>query len=271
MAEIVEFAKPGVQAPSTDGFVMTESAQDMLRSLCLVRAAGSAITLIAAVPGTGKTEAIKHFTNEQNAGKISPAGFYKPKAVFLHTAVAGEGTPWGLACQLMQTWNLGAPNSRNLMESRQLIGSCIGAGGMLIIDEAQYLVQRNPRGTDTWDSLEWLRAMAEGGAFSVAFCGDLALLDTASRLPQLWRRMRRRVVIKHVSKRDVFALAAYRGISEPSVAESLFRVARRGGGLGDVDNAIAHARLLSRQEVPDTAFIMAALEDLNLLPREGRE
>lgn len=126
------------------------------------------------------------------------------------------------------------------------------------------------RDRDTWNSLEWLRAMAEDAEFSVAYCGDLALVDTASHLPQLWRRMRRRVVIKHLTKQDVATLAMHRGIADPSLVELLFRVARRGGGLGDVDNAIAHARLLSRQDVPGPAFIMTALEDLNLLSREDQ-
>lgn len=237
MAEVLEFAKPGAQAPSTDGFVMTESAQDMLRSLQLVRAAGNAITLIAAAPGTGKTEVLKHFAASQNAQKIDLDGNLKWDEVFLHTAVAGEGTPWGLACQLMQIWNLGEPNSRRLIETRQQIGRSVGKGGLLMIDEAQYLVQRNSRGKDTWDLLEWLRAMAEEGQFSVAYCGDLALLDTATHLPQLWRRMRRRVVIKHVTKQDVAALATHRGIAEPSLVELLFRVARRGGGPPGQDQA----------------------------------
>ncbi|MFT4013032.1 MAG: AAA family ATPase [Paracoccus sp. (in: a-proteobacteria)] len=273
MAEIVESAKPEVQAQAqaTGGFVMTESARDMLRSLQLVRVAGNAMTLIAAAPGTGKTEVLKHFAVVQNGHKFGSYTPYVRDEVFLHTAVAGEGTPWGLACQLMQMWGLGEPNSRRLTETHKMIGACIGRGNLLMIDEAQYLVQRNARGKDTWDSLEWLRAMAEEGEFSVAYCGDLALLDTANHLPQLWRQMRRRVVIRHVSKQDVAALAAHRGIAEPSLVEVLFRVARRGGGLGDVDNALAHARLLSRQEVPGAAFIMAALEDLHLLTRENRE
>lgn len=256
MAEVIEFAKPEAQAPATGGFVMTESAQDMLRSLQLVSAAAcDAITLISAAPGTGKTEVLRHFKRE-----------HRPDAVF-HTAVAGEGTPWGVACQLMEWLELGTPNGRDLLGARRRIAEEIGADGLLIIDEAQYLVQRNPRGKDSWDSLEWLRAMADDGCFSLAFCGDLALQDTASRLPQLWRRMRRRVVIKHVSKEDVTALVTFRGISDRNVIEILYQVARRGGGLGDVDNAIAHARLLSGQNIPASAYIMAALEDLNLVAK----
>lgn len=67
MAEVVQLAKPGATAPVTQGFVMTESAQDILRSLQLVRAAGDAITLIAAAPGTGKTEALRQFANGAKA------------------------------------------------------------------------------------------------------------------------------------------------------------------------------------------------------------
>lgn len=146
MAEVIEFAKPEAQAPATGGFVMTESAQEMLRSLQLVRAAGNAITLIAAAPGTGKTEVLKHFTIEQNREAKKGKSGWVDNVVHLHTAVAGEGSPWGLACQLMQAWNQGPPNGRRLMETRQRIGECVGRGGLLLLDEAQYLVQRNPRG-----------------------------------------------------------------------------------------------------------------------------
>lgn len=74
-------------------------------------------------------------------------------------------------------------------------------------------------------------------------------------------------MIKHVSKEDVTALVTFRGISDRNVIEVLYQVARRGGGLGDVDNAIAHARLLSGQNIPAGAYIMTALEDLNLVAK----
>lgn len=232
MAEIFEFAKANPAPSSARGFVMTESAENMQRSLQLVSAeAGGAITLIAAAPGTGKTEALLHFLQNR-----------RNDAIFV-TAVAGEGTPWGVACQLMELLDLGQPNSRNLLATRRMVAEEIGPDGLLLVDEAQYLVQRNPRGKDNWDALEWLRAMSEEGCFSLAFCGDLALLDTAAKLPQLWRRMRRRVVIKAVSKSDVQALCAARGLYSAEIVEVLYRVARRGGSLGDVANVITHARL----------------------------
>lgn len=71
MAEVVQLAKPGAQAQVTQGFVMTESAQDILRSLQLVSAAGDgAITLIAAAPGAGKIEALWHFKNNMRRDAI---------------------------------------------------------------------------------------------------------------------------------------------------------------------------------------------------------
>lgn len=66
-------------------------------------------------------------------------------------------------------------------------------------------------------------------------------------------------------------MGAHRGISDAGLIEVLYQVARRGGGLGDVDNALWHASLLAGGGIPGTAFVMAALEDLNLLPQEGRK
>lgn len=137
MTQVVQFAKPGADMSPSGGFVMTETAQDMLRSLQLVKSlGGDAITMIAAVPGTGKTQALWHFRRD-----------VMPRAIF-HTAVAGEGTPWGVACQLMELLEIGVPNSRDLLGSRRSIAEGIGAEGMLMVDEAQHLVQRNPRGKD---------------------------------------------------------------------------------------------------------------------------
>jgi len=255
MAEVIQLAKPEVKAEWQGGFVMTQSAHDMLRSLQLVStSSGGAITLIAAAPGTGKTEALWHFKNS-----------VRPKAVF-HTAVANEDdTPWGAACHLMELLQIGVPNSRNLRSSRQQIAEAIGVDGLLIIDEGQNLIHRNPRGGTDWACLEWFRALSEDGCFSLAYCGDLALLEVSQRLPQLWRRMRRRVILKSVAKADVEALATWRGITDTKVIEALYQVARRGGGLGDVDNIIAHARLMSGGDQPQGDHVKAALEDLNLL------
>ena len=262
MAEVIPLAKTGAgKTASVGGLVMTESARDILRSLELVNSQfGGAITLISAAPGTGKTAALMHFKRT-----------VRPDALF-HTAVAEEDdTPWGVACQLMETLDLGMPNNRNLRASRLEIANTIGVDGLLIVDEAQNLIRRNPRGGTDWTTLEWCRAMAEEGCFSLVFCGDLVLADTAQRLPQLWRRMRRRVVIKEVSERDVTAFVASRGFSEPRIVKALYEVARRGGGLGDVENVLSHAPLLAGGDEITAAHIQAAIIDLKLGPKGWRQ
>lgn len=258
MAEVVQLAKPGGSPHQVGGFVMTEAAQDMLRSLQLVSEAfGGAITLVAAALGMGKTETLSHFKRT------------RPRAIF-HTAIAGEGTPWGVACQLMECLDLGEPNSRNLLASRRSIAEAIGVDGILLVDEAQYLIQRNTRGADNFDALEWLRAMSEEGCFSLAFCGDLALLEVEKKLPQLWRRMRRRVILRQVAKPDVVTLAARRGIHDPATIEALYQVARRGGAFGDVENVIEHARLFAGSSAIQGVHVLAAIEDLHLHRTESK-
>lgn len=254
MAEVVQFAKPGPEARVTGSIAMTESAQDILRSAQLVSSEfGGAITLIAAVPGTGKTKSLLHFKHAFQGN------------AWWHTAVKGEDdTPWGAATQLMAMLEIGRPNNRNLRASREQIADAIGVDGLLIVDEAQNLIRHNLRGGTDWSSFEWMRALSEEGCFSIIFSGDLALLELQQRLPQLWRRMRRRVVIKSVSKADVEALVAWRGLGGGAITEALYQVARRGGGLGDVDNAIIHARLMAGGNVPTASHILAALEDLKL-------
>lgn len=254
MAEVVQFAKSEPEARMKGSIAMTESAQDILRSAQLVSSvSGGAITLIAAAPGTGKSKALMHFMHS-----------FRSDAVW-HTAIKGEDdSPWGAAVQLMSHLEIGAPNNRNLRASRESIAQAIGVDGLLIVDEAQNLIHHNRRGGVDWSCFEWFRALAEEGCFSIVFSGDLALLDLQQQLPQLWRRMRRRVVIRTVSKGDVEALMTWRGLSDAKICEALYQVAKRGGGLGDADNTIQHASLLAGGGLPSGVHIMAAIEDLKL-------
>lgn len=62
MADLLKFATAAARPRDPDGFVMTETAEDILRSLELVRAVdGTAMTMIAGAPGVGKTRAVHRF------------------------------------------------------------------------------------------------------------------------------------------------------------------------------------------------------------------
>jgi DNA transposition AAA+ family ATPase len=245
-------------SPEGGWFAMTETARDMLRSLDYVRGLdGGGMTMIAAAPGTGKTATVQRYI-ETN------------RRTFRVEAVSGEGGIWSAAIGIFKALELGDPNSRDLPGDREKIAEAIGVDGMLIIDEAQYLIQRNPRGKDNIDALEWLRSISEDGCCSIVFVGDLALVDAVEKLPQLKRRLRRPIIVRRVSKADVEAVAAKAGFRDPAVIDLLSAVARRAGGLGDVANAMSHASIFAGGGQVQSFHIAAAIEDLKLSPQGGK-
>lgn len=141
---------------------------------------------------------------------------------------------------------------------------------MLILDEAQNLVQRTGRGAANYEAFEWFRALAEDGCFALVFSGDLKLLKARDELPQLKRRVRRPVIIRRVPETDVAALANRRGLTCARTIEALCTVARHHGALGDVTNVIDHAKLFAGQRPVELAHVIAAIEDLKLTPKGAR-
>jgi DNA transposition AAA+ family ATPase len=257
LAEHLRLINPDAP-PQSGRFVMTETARDMLRSLHLVAGvAGGAMTMIAGAPGTGKSEVMRQFLAETHRA-------------FSFEAVSGEGGIWSAAHGIFRALDLGQPNSRDLPGDRQRIAERLGLGGMLIVDEAQYLVQKNPRGKDNIDALEWLRKVSEEGCCSIVFVGDLALLDAVEKLPQLRRRMLRPIIVRRVTKADVEAVVARAGFNDAVVVDVLFAVARRGGGLGDVATILSHAPLFAGGGKVQPFHIMTAIEDLKLQPKGGK-
>lgn len=251
MAEHLKLINP--EAPPQVGrFVLTETARDILLTLRLVQGtSGGAMTMIAAAPGTGKTETLYHF-------------LLQSRRVFLAQAVSGEGGVWSVAQGLFSLLNLGDPNGRDLADARRRIGDAIGFDGMLLLDEAQYLTQKNPRGRDDNNAFEWLRAISEASGCKIVFCGDLALGATVDKIPQLRRRMLRPILVRQVTKEDVEAVVRAKGYTDPIVFDALTLIARRGGGLGDVDNVLSHAQLLTSSGRVELGHVMAAIEDLKL-------
>lgn len=133
----------------------------------------------------------------------------------------------------------------------------------MAIDEAQYLVQKNPRGPDNWDALEWARELAEEGYFGLAFVGDLKLLDGLSDAPQLRRRTHPRVTLNHSTEEDISAFCQARGLTDRVIVQKLAKVAKRYGGLGDVSEVLTCARDMSNGAMPNSNDFLAAIEYLD--------
>lgn len=247
MTDNVQAIKP-VSPKMGGGFVETESSAAMMRALRRARAQLK-ITMIAGAPGVGKTETLFRFRQET------------PDAVF-HTATAEEGGARNLALALCKSLDLPRPNLRDLAQTRQEIAEAIDGEGFLMIDEAQYLCQRNHRGSDNWEALEWLRRMAEDGSFALVICGDLRLLDALRNAPQLARRTHPRVVLSCSTPNDVRTFCNGRGFTDPKEIGRLSRLAKRYGGIGDVAEVLTTASAMSGGCVPNASDVRAAIEFL---------
>ena len=257
MAHVIDFASAAAP-PRRDGFVMTETASDMLRSLRLLRELdGGALTMIAGAPGVGKSRAVEAFMKEA------------PDATVIRMA-KGEGTAWNLAKTIAGLYHASLPmNAIGLSGVRERLGAWLGPDAILIVDEAQYLDHRDRKTGERGAALEWMRALAETAGCALALVGDLALEEAVARYPQLRSRMRRPVVVRSSPPEDVAALAAAVGIEDDAILRALRSVAKRDGALRNVENVLRVAALFAEGGAVRREHVHAAIVDMKLAPAGG--
>jgi hypothetical protein len=243
MANVVKMTTAEARPRAPGGFVRTDTAADILRSLELVRSIdGTAMTMIAGAPGVGKSRTLFEF--------CAGIGY---DAIVL-TVASGEGSPFDLATELARMYRENA-NGKSLAYLRDMFARWIGPGRLIAVDEAQYLT---PKGA------EWLRALAEDGGIDLVLCGDLALSAMVEGIPQLRSRMVRPVLVAGVSEPDVSALATEYGYSDALAVKALHAVACRAGGLRNVQNVLRLAKLFAGAAPPDLGHLKAAIIDMKL-------
>ncbi len=258
MADIVKLEKPEQRLPAAQGFLETETARDILRSLALVRSIdGPAMTMISGAPGIGKTETLRYFETQD------------PNGVLLLTVTKGEGNPLNVAKALAAKFGMSQLKGYDLFALRKEVAACIGPKRILLIDEAQNLYQRH-KVLDTGSSFEWLWAASEDGGFDLVFCGDLTLQNIIAGLPHLQSRMRRPITAKAVSRADVVAMAGRSGLTQKPEVNLLAAVAVLPGGLRNVANVVRLADMFAGQESVGALHLKAAVADLNLEPHGGK-
>lgn len=256
MAHHLRIANAGVIRRDVGDWAETETARDILRSLDLVKASKKpALTMIAGVPGSGKTTAVKQFCDAQGHD-----------AIYIQAA-RGEGTAWNFAKSLASLWGPSAPHFSCHAEARQNLAFMIGKRRILIIDEAQYLDQKNHNSRQNGEAFEWVRATAEQGEFHVVFCGDLNLPRAIGKMPQLQSRMMRPVEIKQVSRADVAVFMEGTPFTHPAALDALHAIARLHGGMRNVENVTRIAQLFAGDGAPTLAHIKAAIVDMKLAPK----
>jgi hypothetical protein len=251
MAEILQLANAKARPSRMRSYIETPTALDMQRSLDLVRAMPeAAITMISGAPGVGKTSVLTAFCADEGHDAL------------LLPVARGEGTPPSIARNILSMFRIKA-NGLALDQMRELVEQYIGRGRALVIDEAQYVSR---------DGLEWLRSTSEAGGFDLIFAGDLSLNGTATMLPQFYRRIVRPVVIEGACRGDIEALLEGGPFDRNDLAiDTLLLAARtRDGNLGNVANALRHAKLLAGADAMTLAHLKAAVVDLKLAPKGRR-
>lgn len=213
--------------------------------------------MIAGVPGAGKSEAVK-----------SCADQYPAHCIYIQ-AVRGEGTPWSFAHSLGNHWGYAKPSFGSVQEARMAFGPYFPSDSLLIVDESQYLHQKNRHTGKTGEALEWVRGLAETWGFQVALCGDLDLVTAVASMPQLQSRMRRSVIIKRVNARDVSEIVDGTGWESREAMSALSAIAKHKGGLRNVENVIRVAELFAGNDMPQLAHLKAAIVDMKLAPKGG--
>lgn len=234
-------------------FAQTDTAQDIRRSLELVRSMeDTAMTMVAGVPGVGKTTAIKEYCND-----LGNDAFYLKAAI-------GEGTAWNLATSIITLFNGPGHHFNALSEAREIVRSYLGRNRLVVVDEAQHLIQRNRKSNITGEAFGWLVDVAEDGGFDVVFSGDLTLADHVRATPRMSSRMRRPVIIREVTEGDVQAVAEGTGLESRDCIRALHAIARLSGGLRNVENVLRIAVAFAGSEVPNAMHLKAAIADMKL-------
>jgi len=245
MAQHLRIANADFRPRRPDEFAMTETAQDILRSLELMRSRPEpSLVMISGAPGVGKSKALEYFCAQEGHGA-------------LYWSIAnGEGKPTAISETLLRGFRQQA-NGMSLSARRDMLAGFIGRGRVLILDEAQYL---EPQGA------EWARALAEDGEFHLVLSGDLSLQALVNKMPPLRSRVHanRPVIVKHASRADVACMVEGSTFATPATIDLLHAVARLNAELRSVESVTRLAQLFAGQDQPGPEHLKAAIADLKL-------
>ena len=132
MPEILNFAKASEPLSDEFGFIRTETAQDILRTLTLMKSVnGPAVSMISGAPGIGKTETLLHYEREN------------PEIALRISIPKGEGNPFHVSANILNLFNPYRRHDNDMTVRRSTIMRNLGRGRILLVDEAQNLFQRN--------------------------------------------------------------------------------------------------------------------------------
>jgi DNA transposition AAA+ family ATPase len=243
MAQVLHLAKSAPEPLAPPAFIMTETAQDIMRSLKLIKKlSGPRMTAICGPSGLGKTEAIAEF-------------FKDDRRAWIMTVAAGEDTEKHLSELLCATLDIQDAWRMSLLERRKWLVRCFGADSTVVIDGAQNL---------SVNALEWACDLCTKAGCDLVFAGGVALNAKFKNNEQLNGRAKRKKVFTRVSTADVSAVARAYGADRDGITGALEGVGYLGGGLNNVMSVLEVAGVLAGDSAMSLGDVRAAIEQLGL-------
>ncbi len=233
--------------PKAPSWVETPSARRVIKGLAYAQLAGD-IAIIYGAAGVGKTTAA-----HQHAA-VSPN-------VWIATMSTATASVVNALEEIVSAIGVREAGGAAKLH-RAIVRRVTGTHGLLVIDEAQHLVE---------SALDALRAIHDAAGIGIAFMGNELVYARftggarAAYLDRLHSRIGKRVKLTRTLEGDTSSLLNAWAIREPDARRLLAEIARRPGGLRTVTKVLRLASVVAARHggVPSAADIRTAYEDLS--------
>lgn len=259
MSEVPRFEKASPPTAYPEGFVMTETAKDILCTLAHVRSInGPAISMICGMFGVGKSTTIDHYQRQHHENTI------------VITIAKGEGNTSCVSDNILNQFYAPGRRNNDLSVRRRDVMHCLPPSRMLIVKDAHHLNQRNKASCTKGAAFDWLVAASKERGFDLIFAGDMTLASIIMEFPNVQGHLKRPVVINGATSGDVAALAAAHSVTDRTIIDILTVVAKRVEGLWNVGSVMEAAAIFAGGKAITALHVKAAIEHLKLHTPRGK-
>lgn len=233
--------------PIAPQFVETPSGKSIVAALTYAQMAGDLVVIYGGA-GVGKSSSISHYSqNNPN--------------VWIMESTPTNGTVGGFLRGLISTLGLRSPKGHADSLEMVIRDRLSETGGLLVIDEAQFLNER---------ALEAARRLAELSGIGLALSGNetvyaqLTGRNRAAEFAQLFSRIGKRVCLSRPTAGDVEAIADAWGIEGKPERNLVAEIAGKPGALRGVTKTLRLASMFAvgKGEPLALPHIRAAWKDL---------
>jgi DNA transposition AAA+ family ATPase len=233
--------------PRGPEFITTPTAQKIHSTLAYGQLAADLVVIYGGA-GVGKTRSIEAYA------AANPN-------VFVMESTPSSGTLGGFLRCLGSALKVQIPVGHNDALDIAIRDRLKNTGGLLIVDEAQFLQER---------ALEAVRRIAELAGVGLAICGNevvytqLTGRHRAANFAQLYSRIGKRLRLTRPSKEDALAIITAWKISGAGEQAMLLDIASKPGGLRSITKVLRLASMIAngQQEPVNLLHLRAAWADL---------